>query len=163
VFKDRKNVQGGHEAIRPTKVRLDPDAIKQHLNPDQFKIYKLIFNRFVASQMSPAKYRQKEVIVSFMEVDFKSEESKPVFLGYQLVSGDAVERGSVPKLSIGETVRVCDIEFKEKKTEPSPRYTEANLIKKLEENGIGRPSTYAHITQTFFSSRSRREFISSSL
>ncbi|GAJ14965.1 unnamed protein product, partial [marine sediment metagenome] len=100
--------------------------------------------------MSPAKYRQKEVIVSFMEVDFKSEESKPVFLGYQLVSGDAVERGSVPKLSIGETVRVCDIEFKEKKTEPSPRYTEANLIKKLEENGIGRPSTYAHITQTLF-------------
>jgi DNA topoisomerase-1 len=150
VFKDRKNVQGGHEAIRPTKVRLDPDAIKQHLNPDQFKIYKLIFNRFVASQMSPAKYRQKEVIVSFMKVDFKSEESKPVFLGYQLVSGDVVERGSVPELSIGETVRVCDIEFKEKKTEPSPRYTEANLIKKLEENDIGRPSTYAHITQTLF-------------
>lgn len=151
MFKDRKNVQSGHEAIRPTKVKLDPDAIKQYLNPDQFKIYKSIFNRFVASQMSPAKYRQKEAVVSFMGIDFKSEELKPIFLGYQLVSGDSVERGSVPDLSAGETVRVCDIEFQEKKTEPTPRYSEAGLIKKLEENGIGRPSTYAHITQTLFS------------
>ncbi len=79
MFKDRKNVQSGHESIRPTKVKLDPDAIKQYLNPDQFKIYKSIFNRFVASQMAPAKYRQKEAVVSFMGIDFKSEELKPIF------------------------------------------------------------------------------------
>ncbi len=150
IFKDRKNVQAGHEAIRPTKIKIEPESIKQHLTPDQFRIYKLIFDRFVASQMSPARYCLKEVIVSFMGVDFKSEEFKPIFLGYQVVSGNAVERGSVPTLKVGETVQVLDIEFKEKQTEPPPRYTEANLIKKLEENGVGRPSTYAYIIQTVF-------------
>lgn len=150
VFKERKNAQRGHEAIRPTKIRLEPESIKQHLTPDQFKVYKLIFDRFVASQMAPARYSQQEAIVSHEGVDFKSEELKPIFLGYQVVSGDVVERGSVPKLTVGETVKVLDIEFTEKQTEPAPRYTEANLIKKLEENGIGRPSTYAHIIQTLF-------------
>lgn len=150
LFKDRKNVQGGHEAIRPTKVELDPEQIKQYLSEDQYKVYKLIFNRFVASQMSPAKYRQKETVVSFKEVDFKSEEMKLSFPGYQIVAGDSVERGSVPDMEIGEDVALDDIEFTEKMTEPQARYTEASLIKKLEENGIGRPSTYAHILQTLF-------------
>ena len=149
-FKDRKTAQRGHEAIRPTKIRLEPEFIKQHLTPDQYKLYKLIFNRFVASQMSPARYRQKEAIVNHMGVDFRSEEFKPVFLGYQLVSGDAVDRGSLPELKVGEKVQILNIEFEEKQTEPPPRYTEASLIKKLEENGIGRPSTYAHILQTLF-------------
>jgi len=153
IFKDRKRVQGGHEAIRPTKTRMDPELIKQHLTPDQFKIYKLIFNRFVASQMSPARYRLKEVIVNFMGVDFRTEELKPVFLGHQLVSGDVAERGYVPKLSVGEMVQMLNIEFTEKKTEPPPRYTEASLIKRLEENGIGRPSTYAIIVQRLFDRR----------
>lgn len=150
IFKDRKNIQASHEAIRPTKIRFDPESIKQHLTSDQFKIYKLIFNRFVASQMAPAKYRQKEAVVSFMGVDFRTEEFKPVFLGYQLVSGDVKDRGSVPKVNVGESVQLLDIEFKEKQTEPTPRYTEASLIKKLEENGVGRPSTYAHIVHTLF-------------
>jgi DNA topoisomerase-1 len=101
IFKDRKNVQGGHEAIRPTKVELNPEDIKQHLTDDQYKVYKLIFNRFVASQMAPAKYRQKETVVSFEEVDFKSEEIKLIFPGYQIVTGDAVDRGSVPDMTIG--------------------------------------------------------------
>ena len=153
VFKDRKSAQGGHEAIRPTKTRFEPEAIKQHLTPDQFKIYKLIFNRFVASQMSPARYLQKEAIVNFMGVDFRAEEFKPVFLGYQLVVGDVIERGSLPKLMVGEVVGMCNVEFEEKQTEPPPRYTEASLIKKLEENGIGRPSTYAHILQLLFERR----------
>jgi DNA topoisomerase-1 len=152
-FKDRKAAQAGHEAIRPTKIRLEPDLIKEHLTPEQYKIYKLIFERFVASQMSAARYQQKEAIVSFMGVDFRSEEMKPIFLGYQLVRGDVVERGSVPKLEVGETVYMRAIEFEEKQTEPPPRYTEASLIKKLEENGIGRPSTYAHILQTLFDRR----------
>lgn len=150
IYKDRKNVQAGHEAIRPTKINAEPESIKEYLTADQFKIYKLIFNRFVASQMSPAKYRQKEAIVSFMGVEFKAEEFKPVFLGYQVVSGDAVERGAVPKLTVGEHVQLLDVQFTEKQTEPVPRYSEASLIKKLEENGIGRPSTYAHIIQRLF-------------
>ena len=150
IFKDRKNVQGGHEAIRPTKVELNPEDIKQHLTDDQYKVYKLIFNRFVASQMAPAKYRQKETVVSFEEVDFKSEEMKMIFPGYQIVIGDSVDRGSVPDLTMGEDVEMTGIEFTEKMTEPQARFTEASLIKKLEENGIGRPSTYAHILQTLF-------------
>lgn len=150
IFKDRKNVQGGHEAIRPTKLEFEPDKIKQHLTDDQYKIYKLIFDRFIASQMSSAKYRQKETVVSFSGVDFKADEMKQTFPGFQIVSGDSITRGAVPDMEVGEDVEMTDIEFTEKKTEPSARYTEASLIKKLEENGIGRPSTYAHILQTLF-------------
>lgn len=152
-FKDRKNAQAGHEAIRPTKIQLEPDSIKEHLTPEQHKIYKLIYNRYLASQMAPARYRLKEAIVSHMKVDFRAEELKPVFLGYQQVSGEVTERGTVPKVKVGDMVTLIDIEFEEKQTEPTPRYTEASLIKKLEENGIGRPSTYAHIIQTLFERR----------
>jgi len=150
AFKDSKNVQGGHEAIRPTKIKLEPEKIKEHLTPDQYKLYKLIFDRFTASQMAPARYSKKEAVVSYMGIDFRAEELKPIFLGYQLVSGDVVEKGAVPKMSVGDTVEMLEIEFTEKQTEPSPRYSEASLIKKLEENGIGRPSTYAHILQRLF-------------
>lgn len=153
VFKDRKRSQGGHEAIRPTKIRMEPESIKDYLTPEQFKIYTLIYNRFVASQMAPARYRMKEAIVNFMGVDFRAEEFKPKFLGYQLVSGDVIERGYVPKLKVGEVVQMSGVEFTEKQTEPPPRYTEASLIKKLEENGIGRPSTYAIIVQRLFDRR----------
>ncbi|KPK69962.1 hypothetical protein AMJ87_09695 [candidate division WOR_3 bacterium SM23_60] len=148
TFKDRKNVQAGHEAIRPTKMYLEPEIIKDHLTPDQHKLYGLIFRRFVASQMSPAQYRQKEAVVRHDDIDFKSEELRNVFPGYQRLSGDIAERGSLSDLSEGETVSLSEITFTEKSTEPAPRYTEARLIRKLEENGIGRPSTYAHIINT---------------
>jgi len=150
VFKDRKNVQAGHEAIRPTRVNLEPDAIKEYLTPEEQKIYKLIYDRFIASQMAPAKYCLKEAVMEFMGLEFKADEMKPVFLGYQLVSGETIERGFVPDLKVGDTVRLLEVNFEEKQTEPLPRYTEATLIKKLEENGIGRPSTYAHIVQTLY-------------
>ena len=150
IFKDRKNVQGGHEAIRPTKVDLDPEHIKQYLTEDQYKVYRLIFNRFIASQMAPAQYHQKEAVASFEEIDFKAEEMKLVFPGYQIVTGESTNRGSVPDMSVGDIVELNNIEFIEKMTEPQARFTEASLIKKLEENGIGRPSTYAHILQTLF-------------
>ncbi|UCF69901.1 MAG: type I DNA topoisomerase [candidate division WOR-3 bacterium] len=149
-FKDRKGAQAGHEAIRPTKIKVEPDTIKEHLTPEQYKIYKLIFNRYVASQMAPARYRQKEAIVSFGDVDFRAEELKPVFAGYQILTGEITERGNLPKMAVGDKVTLTEIEFEEKQTEPSPRYTEATLIKKLEVNGIGRPSTYAQIIQTLF-------------
>jgi DNA topoisomerase-1 len=152
-FKDRKGAQAGHEAIRPTKISIEPDTIKEHLTPEQYKIYKLIFNRYVASQMAPARYRQKEAIVSFQDIDFRAEELKSVFAGYQLITGEITERGTVPKMAVGDKVTLTEIEFEEKKTEPTPRYTEAALIKKLEENGIGRPSTYAQIIQTLFERR----------
>jgi DNA topoisomerase-1 len=150
VFKDRKRAQKGHEAIRPTKIQLDPGSIKEHLTPDQLKIYTLIYNRYVASQMSPARYLQKEVVVTSHGIDFRAEEISPVFPGFQVVSGDTVKRGFVPELTIGDSTKLASIEFTEKETDPPPRYTEASLIKKLEENGIGRPSTYAYIIQTLY-------------
>jgi DNA topoisomerase-1 len=152
-FKDRKGAQAGHEAIRPTKIQLEPDAIKEHLNQEQYKIYKLIYNRYVASQMAPARYRKKEAIMSYMDLDFRTEELKSTFLGYQLISGEVTEHGMMPRIKVSDLVTLVDVAFEEKKTEPTPRYTEAGLIKKLEENGIGRPSTYAHIIQTLFERR----------
>ena len=152
-FKDRKGAQSGHEAIRPTKIQLEPDAIKEHLSQEQYKIYKLIYNRYVASQMAPARYRKKEAIMSCMGLDFKTEELKSTFLGYQLISGDVTEHGMMPRIKVSDLVTLIDVAFEEKKTEPTARYTEAGLIKKLEENGIGRPSTYAHIIQTLFERR----------
>jgi DNA topoisomerase-1 len=152
-FKDRKGAQAGHEAIRPTKIGLDPESIKDYLTPEGFKIYKMIYNRYVASQMAPARYRMREAIVTHKDIDFRAEELKPVFLGYQAVSGDAIERGMLPKIKVGDQVTLTNITFEQKQTEPTPRYTEAGLIKKLEENGIGRPSTYAHIIQKLFERR----------
>ena len=152
-FKDRKGAQAGHEAIRPTKIHLEPDAIKQHLTPDQYKVYKLIYNRYTASQMATARYRQKEALVSHSGVDFRAEELRNVFPGFQVLTGDISERGELPKIAVGEEVILTEIEYEEKKTEPAPRYTEASLIKRLEQNGIGRPSTYAHIIQTLFERR----------
>ncbi len=152
-FKDRKSSQSGHEAIRPTRINIEPDSIIDYLTQEQYKIYKLIFERFVASQMSPARYESKEVFFEAMGLEFKSEEMKPLFLGYQLLTGETTQRGYVPKLKAGDTVTLKRINSEEKQTEPLPRFTEATLIKKLEENGIGRPSTYSHIIQTLYDRR----------
>lgn len=152
-FKDRKGAQAGHEAIRPTRVELAPDAIKVRLTPEQYKIYRLIFNRYVASQMAAARYCQREAVLNCEDVDFRAEELKPVFPGFQLLTGEVAERGAIPQIKKGDKVTLTAIEFEEKKTEPPARYTEATLIKKLEENGIGRPSTYASIIQTLFDRR----------
>ncbi|MEO0156189.1 MAG: DNA topoisomerase, partial [candidate division WOR-3 bacterium] len=95
----------------------------------------------------------KEVFFEYMGLEFKAEETKPLFLGYQLLNGETIQRGFVPKLKVGDTVILQQINIEEKQTEPLPRFTEATLIKKLEENGIGRPSTYAHIIQTLFDRR----------
>jgi len=152
-FKDKKSAQSGHEAIRPTRINIEPDSIIDYLTPDQYKIYKLIFERFVASQMANARYELKEVFIEYMGLQFKAEETKPLFLGYQLLTAETTQKGFVPKLKVGETVILKKINIEEKQTEPLPRFTEATLIKKLEENGIGRPSTYAHIIQTLFDRR----------
>ena len=149
-FKDRKGAQAGHEAIRPTRVELEPDQIKGHLTPEQYKLYRLIYNRFVASQMAPARYCQREAVLSHEDVDFRAEELRNVFAGFQSLTGEVTERGTLPPVKKDDKVTLTAIEFEEKKTEPAARYTEATLIKKLEENGIGRPSTYASIIQTLF-------------
>ncbi len=153
TYKDRKGSQSGHEAIRPTKVKIEPDSIKEYLTPEQYRVYKLIHERYVATQMAPARYKHKEATLELAGLEFKAEEITPVFLGYQLLTGDATQRGFVPDLKVGEFVILKEVIYEEKMTEPLPRYTEASLIKKLEDNGVGRPSTYAHIIQTLFDRR----------
>ncbi len=158
-FKDRKTSEGAHEAIRPTSIVRTPDGIKDNLTPDQYKLYKLIYNRFLATQMANAIYEVKEAIVSSQDgvYEFKAESTKLKFPGHLKVFASEtldetanIEKGFVPNLVENEIVWLTQLLDEQKWTEPPPQYSEASLIKKLEINGIGRPSTYAKIIQTLF-------------
>ncbi len=159
VYKSAKSAQEAHEAIRPTSSLREPDAIKQYLEPDQFKLYKLIWNRFVASQMNPAVIDQTSADITAGGYVFRATGSVVKFPGFMAVyieeksedqqpqdddSGEAV----LPPLSEGETLKLIKLDPKQHFTQPPPRYSEALLVKTLEEKGIGRPSTYAAIIST---------------
>lgn len=148
-----KNAQEAHEAIRPTSVYREPDRIKQYLTEDQYKLYKLIWTRFVATQMEDMKYQN---IVVDIEVDkkyvFQYETKKILFEGYTKVLPEEKKEGNqyveIIELNKGDELKIKDCVAKQHFTEPPARYTEASLIKELEKNGIGRPSTYATIVDT---------------
>ncbi|MCX7944947.1 MAG: type I DNA topoisomerase [Deltaproteobacteria bacterium] len=146
--------QDAHEAIRPTHVEYTPDSLRDILPKDHYRLYDLIWKRFVASQMSSAIYLQRTVVIESGAYEFKAVGSKLLFDGYQRVFDMSEENNSrdeesdevsIPDLNVGDMLRLEDIEIIEKETQPPPRYTEATLIKELEERGIGRPSTYATI------------------
>jgi DNA topoisomerase-1 len=169
VFKSKKNAQDAHEAIRPTSVDLPPESVRRHLKDDQFKLYKLIWDRFLASQMTPAVYDQTSVEVEaiakdethyglrasgrvlkfsgWLEVYGKAEMPKaasPLAGEEESEEGD----GSLPELAEGQPLHLVTppgVVTEQKFTQPPPRYTEASLVRELEERGIGRPSTYAEI------------------
>jgi DNA topoisomerase-1 len=145
IYKTKsKGAQEAHEAIRPTHVERDPESIKQYLDPKQYKLYKLIWSRTLACQMNPA-------IVSATSVDINDEKDKYTFRANgQMIKFDgfykvysATKEEILPALSQGDTIQVSDIKPLQHFTEPPARYTEASLVKTLEEYGIGRPSTYA--------------------
>jgi DNA topoisomerase-1 len=148
-----KNAQEAHEAIRPTSVYREPDKIKQYLTEDQYKLYKLIWTRFVATQMEDMKYQN---IVVDIEVDkkyvFQYETKKILFEGYTKVLPEEKKEVNqyveIIELNKGDELKIKDCVAKQHFTEPPARYTEASLIKELEKNGIGRPSTYATIVDT---------------
>jgi len=148
-----KNAQEAHEAIRPTSVYREPDRIKQYLTEDQYKLYKLIWTRFVATQMEDMKYQN---IVVDIEVDkkyvFQYETKKILFEGYTKVLPEEKKEGNqyveIIELNKEDELKIKDCVAKQHFTEPPARYTEASLIKELEKNGIGRPSTYATIVDT---------------
>lgn len=152
-YKGRGNAQDAHEAIRPTHINLEPKDIKAHLTGDQYKLYKLIYERFVASQMSDAKYLVSTVSIDANGSTFRANGSKVLFDGftavYQEGRDDATEQEiTLPPLNEGDELVATKIVPNQKFTLPPPRFTEATLVKTLEEKGIGRPSTYAPTIST---------------
>lgn len=145
--KTKKNIQDAHEAIRPTVISHDPESIKHKLTDDQYRIYGIIWRRFMASQMAPAQIRTKSIELSCDNLLLRGSDSKVTFKGYLvLYQGDddeAVVESNLLELSKGDAVVSVKVEPKQHFTEPPPRFNEASLVKTLEELGIGRPSTYA--------------------
>ncbi|MCQ9208507.1 MAG: type I DNA topoisomerase [Omnitrophica bacterium] len=149
-YKSRKTAQGAHEATRPTLPLREPGSIQQYLSPDQYKLYSLIWNNFLASQMKPAIYGLTTVIISAGNFLFKALGSSLKFDGFLKVLGLPKEdkRQLLPELSKDEELKLVKLNSEQHFTQPLPRFSEASLVKTLEEKGIGRPSTYAPIIQT---------------
>lgn len=148
VYKSRNNAQDAHEAIRPSTIDIIPDEIKQSLTSDQYKLYKLIWERFMASQMENALLDSAAIDITAGSCLFKTTGFTVKFDGFtrlyeEATDGANEEGGAIPKLTQGEKLSVVSVLGNQHFTQPPPRYTEASLIKALEENGIGRPSTYA--------------------
>ena len=152
VYKNKKkDVQDAHEAIRPSYIELDPESIKDSLSKDQYNLYRLIWNRFVDSQMAPAKFKALNVIVENGDYDLKAVGSKLVFDGFLKVyshARDDEEDRWLPDMDEGEVLKAVKVEGVQNFTQPPARFTEASLVKDLEEKDIGRPSTYAPIVAT---------------
>jgi len=158
VYKSKKDAQDAHEAIRPTFVGRTPDDLKPFLSEDEYKLYWLIWTRFVASQMNPAVYDQTSVEITAKDYLFRASGRVLKFDGFlkvyeetrdeDVATPEDEEDITLPALSQGEALRSLGITPKQHFTEPPPRFTEASLVKALEEKGIGRPSTYASILST---------------
>jgi DNA topoisomerase-1 len=158
-YKSKKTAQEAHEAIRPTSVERTPESLKNDLEPDLLRLYTLIWNRFVASQMKPALFDQTDITIDAGKVEFKAIGSIEKFKGFRAIyeeSGpdeskehsNGEEDGVLPELGEGETLRLNGLFPAQHFTQPPPRYNEASLVKALESKGIGRPSTYASILGT---------------
>jgi DNA topoisomerase-1 len=161
-YKSKKDAQGAHEAIRPTDVSKAPEDVRKYLEDDVFKLYQLIWQRFVASQMLPAVYDQTTIDISAGDYTFRATGSILKFDGYLKVyqipavnadreddeKDDEGEGKALPRVTEGQVLKLDSIRPEQHFTEPPPRYTEATLVKELEEDGIGRPSTYASIIST---------------
>jgi len=156
VFKVAGAAQDAHEAIRPTAVARTPEAIRPYLAPDQFKLYQLIWNRFLASQMNPAVLDQTILDVAAANCLFRAQGSVMKFPGFTTLytegkedNGDENGFGKLlPEVREGEVLKLIELRQEQKFTQPPPRFSEASLVRELEENGIGRPSTYAAILST---------------
>jgi DNA topoisomerase-1 len=161
-YKSKKDAQEAHEAVRPTDAMRTPEDVRKYLEDDLFKLYQLIWQRFVASQMLPAIFDQTTIDINAGEYTFRSSGSVQKFDGYLRVyqmpvanadredeeKDDEGEGNALPRVAEGQILRLATIRPDQHFTEPPPRYTEATLVKDLEEKGIGRPSTYASIIST---------------
>jgi DNA topoisomerase I len=160
AFKAKSDAQDAHEAIRPTSMDYDPEKVRPFLTPEQYSLYRLIWNRFVSSQMPPATFDETTVDITAGDYLFRVKGTVPKFPGWQAVYGQITEdkpesekdkdeddapSGVLPPLVEGDRLELRALRPEQKFTQPPPRFTEATLVKELEENGIGRPSTYASI------------------
>ena len=158
-YKTSKDAQDAHEAIRPTYIDINPEDIKEELTKDQYKLYKLIYNRFIASQMSAAIYDTVSANISANEYNFKASGQNLRFKGFMTLyvegtdTDEKQEERTLPELEKGQEVKKKEINPKQSFTEPPARYTEATLVKALEEKGIGRPSTYSPTITTILDRR----------
>ena len=154
VFKTKSGAQDAHEAIRPTNVHLDPESIRGSLTGDQYKLYKLIWSRFLASQMANAVYDTVAIDTVCAGHTFHSSHSSARFAGFIAVYEEGADEetesvgSELPELEVGDRARIADIRKEQHFTQPPARYTEASLVKAMEEKGVGRPSTYAATIST---------------
>lgn len=157
IFRSKKGSQDAHEAIRPTSVRYSPKDLQSSLKRDQLRLYTLIYNRFMASQMKPALYETLTVNISAGEYTFRASGSRKVFPGYTALYMEGNDEGKeekdimLPDLEEGEKLELKEYKSEQKFTQPPARYTEASLVRALEDMGIGRPSTYAPTISTIIS------------
>ena len=163
-YRNKERAQDAHEAIRPTDISLTPEKLKKYLKDEQFKLYRLIYNRFIASQMKAAVYNQTTLIISAGDYTFRAVGRVLIFggflaawgIGYEDESdngakGDKEPVGKIPaKISVGEPLTLVKLLPEQHFTEPPPRFSESMLVKTLDEEGVGRPSTYAAIISTLF-------------
>ncbi len=158
-YKTSKDAQDAHEGIRPTYSDIEPDSVKNNLSKDQYKLYKLIYNRFMASQMKPAVYDTMAVNIKANDYGFKANGQNLKFKGFMILYVEGTdekeeqEAGMLPDLQENQEVKLLKINPKQSFTEPPARYTEASLVKALEEKGIGRPSTYSPTITTILERR----------
>ena len=159
-FKTKQGEQDAHEAIRPTYVDLTPEKVKSSLTNDQYKLYNLIYNRFIASQMSSAEYDTISVTINAGEYNFKANGQSIKFKGFMKLYVETKDQDNgeddellLPSLELNQKLKNEKIDTKQSFTEPPPRYTEASIVKVLEEKGIGRPSTYAPTISTILERR----------
>ena len=158
-YRTNKDAQDAHEAIRPTYVDLEPESIKDSLNKDQYKLYKLIYNRFIASQMAPAVFDTVQANIKANDYDFKANGQSIKFKGFMAVYVEGTDMkeetadGMLPELEEKQELSLVSLNPKQSFTEPPARYTEASLVKTLEEKGIGRPSTYSPTITTILERR----------
>ena len=156
--KKQENVQDAHEGIRPTDINYRPEDLQKYLDKDQLKLYTLIWERFLISQLAPMKYDQFELICEKDNVQFRGVLNKITFDGYYKIfkDEDEIPLGDFPDIQTGDNILLKELIIKEDFTKPPARLTESSLIKKLEADGIGRPSTYATIIDTL----KKREYVS---
>ncbi len=150
-YKGKSAAQDAHEAIRPTNVEYTPDSIRQYLSEEQYKLYKLVWQKFVSSQMAPATFDNTTIEIAAKAdrtYDFRISGSILTFKGFQAVWENSSEDAILPDVKAGDALNKLSLDPEQRFTEPPPRFNEASLVKTLEEKGIGRPSTYASIINT---------------
>ena len=168
VYSNKKGAQDAHEAIRPTDIARDPEKIKDFLTKDQYKLYSLIWKRFVSSQMNPERSELVSVVIKAGHYDLRASASRVLFDGFTVFDKEEkTKKQLLPDLKEGDILEMGEVKPEQHFTSPPPRYNDASLVKFLEESGIGRPSTYAPTINTllkrYYATRSGRQLVPTEL